>query len=102
MKRDRATTLLKDLVHRAAADEWPARLVTAVYVFGSYARGSLEPRDVDVAVDIDRSDDEWTSHFIGSFSYGRDPYTVLRVALRGRLRSVEILFERDHGMTTYR
>ncbi|WP_254708112.1 nucleotidyltransferase domain-containing protein [Streptomyces lunaelactis] len=31
---------------------WPLELVDAVYVFGSYARGALEPGDVDVAVDF--------------------------------------------------
>jgi hypothetical protein len=97
VKRERATALLKDLVDRAVGDAWPTRLISAVYVFGSYARGSVEPGDVDVAVDIDRTDDEWVSHFISSFSYGRDPYAVLRMALRGRARSIEILFERQVG-----
>lgn len=37
----------------------------------------------------------WLQHFARSLTNGRDPYTVLRVALRGRRRGIELLFERD-------
>lgn len=69
----------------------------AGHVFGSYARGGFEPGDVDVAIDIDRHEREWRSHFISGMSCGRDPYAALRMALRGRTRSIEILFERHTG-----
>ncbi|WP_254709409.1 nucleotidyltransferase domain-containing protein [Streptomyces lunaelactis] len=58
---------------------WPLDLVDAVYVFGSYARGALEPGDVDVAVDF-RS------------SGGRDPRIDLRQALIGRQRGMQFQF----------
>lgn len=97
MKREQATALVDELLRRAQGSEWPIELVRTVYVFGSYARGALEPGDVDIAVDIDRSNDRWRSHFIYSMSYGQDPYTALRVALRGRSRSVSILFDPHSG-----
>lgn len=65
-------------------------------MFGSYSRGAAEPGDLDVAVDL-RRDDRWSSHFIGSMTHGRDPYSGLRQALRGRTRSISILFQRDQG-----
>ncbi|MGH3763063.1 nucleotidyltransferase domain-containing protein [Actinophytocola sp.] len=65
-------------------------LFQSVHVFGSYARGAFDPGDVDVAVDIDR-DDRWRQHFISSLANGRDPYPVLRVALRGRRRGIELI-----------
>jgi hypothetical protein len=97
MQRKQATALVGDLLQRTLGTGWPIELVQTVYVFGSYARGAPEPGDVDIAVDIDRTDDRWRSHFIDSMSYGRDPYTVLRLALRGRSRSVSILFEPHSG-----
>lgn len=57
MKRAHATALLEELLHQAMATDWPASLVEQVHVFGSYARGAVEPRDLDVAVDFDRSDE---------------------------------------------
>jgi hypothetical protein len=94
LKRERATALLEKLLQHAVSDVWPASLVEAVYLFGSYARGAVEPGDLDIAVDL-RRDERWTNHFIRSMDYGRDPYTVLRQALRGRSRGVSILFNRD-------
>lgn len=97
MKRERATELLEELLRRATGEDWPVELVEEVYVFGSYSRGAVEPGDLDVAVDLTRSDDRWARHFVQSMSYGRDPYSGLRQALRGRSRGVEILFDRDYG-----
>jgi len=96
MKRQQATLLLKDLLNRAAGDTWPLSLVQSVHVFGSYARGALDPGDVDVAVVFDR-DERWSRHFSDSLSEGRDAYTVLRVALRGRRRTLQIIFDHDKG-----
>ncbi|WP_410589514.1 nucleotidyltransferase domain-containing protein [Amycolatopsis sp. lyj-23] len=67
-------------------------LVQSIYVFGSYARGALEPADVDIAVDFSR-DRRWTSHFVHCMSYGKNPYVVFNKALRGNSRSVSIIFE---------
>ncbi|WP_020499069.1 hypothetical protein [Sciscionella marina] len=95
MKRERATTLLEELIRRTAGAGWPVQLVETVYVFGSYSRGATEPGDLDVAVDIQRTD-QWVEHFVACLFEGRDPYSELRQALRGRTRSVSILFERRH------
>ena len=98
MKRDRATGLLEDLLEQASKGVgWPLELVESVLVFGSYARGALEPGDVDVAVDINRQHIRWSSHLVNSISHGRNPYSVVRQALCGRKRGISILFERDHG-----
>lgn len=98
MERDRATGLLKDLLGRASEGVgWPLELVESVLVFGSYVRGALEPGDVDVAVDINRQHTRWADHMVNSISHGRDPYSIVRQALRGRKRGISILFEREHG-----
>lgn len=96
MKRDRATALLEQVLRNAATIRWPAGVIQAVYVFGSYARGAIEPGDVDVAVTIKRTE-RWTRHFVDSLSEGTDPYTVLRVALRGRRRNVSFVFDPHEG-----
>lgn len=50
MKRERATRMLADMITRLEDGAWPLGLVEEVYVFGSYARGALEPNDVDVVI----------------------------------------------------
>ncbi len=98
MKRDRATELLEHLLGRVSHGVgWPLELVESVCVFGSYARGALEPGDVAVAVDINRQHTRWPHHMVNSISHGRDPYSVVRQALCGRKRGISILFEREHG-----
>jgi predicted nucleotidyltransferase len=60
MKRDRATELLEGLLRRVSKGAgWPLEVVESVRVFGSYARGALEPGDVDVAVDLNRQHTRW-------------------------------------------
>lgn len=97
MKRERATEMLEELIQRASGHDWPVEAVQAVWVFGSYSRGAVEPGDVDVAIDLDRSNDRWRSHFVNSMMHGRSPFGVLRKALRGRRRGYEFVFEREHG-----
>lgn len=93
--RDRASGGGVDQV--ATGEGWPLQLISAVYVFGSYMRGAPELGDVDVAVNVDRHDSRWRSHFVNSLSSGRGVYSIIRMALRGRKRGISILFERDHG-----
>ncbi len=66
-----------------------------MHVFGSYSRGALQPGDVDLMVDVDRTDPRWKQHFLRAFRDGRDPYSTLRSALLGRRRGVSLQFERD-------
>lgn len=93
MRRDDALQLGEDVLRalEAGHGEWPLSLITEVYVFGSVARGALEPHDLDLCVEHD-IDDEWTSHAVYSTTYGRDPYVEMRRALRGARRSCQILF----------
>src|ERR1022692_3557918 len=48
-KRERAALLLEHVLGALAEHQgdWPVSLVTGLYVFGSFARGALEPHDVD-------------------------------------------------------
>jgi hypothetical protein len=93
VRRERATALLVELLRGAAGDTWPVSLIRAVYVFGPYSRGALDPVDVDVAVDLGH-DEQWESHVLTSMMCGRDPYSALLLALRGRSRRVSIVFDR--------
>jgi Nucleotidyltransferase domain len=95
VQRQRATVLVEQLLQRLAVghEEWPLRLVTEVYVFGSYARGAATPHDVDIEVEIDRQDERWVSHFLSCVSYDRDPYSLIRRALVGGARSYGFVFE---------
>ncbi len=90
VKRARATELLGEMLrHLDSSDDWPLNLVDAVYLFGSYARGALEPNDVDVAVDF-RQDEQMHERFVAYLvSSGRDPRIDLRQALIGRRRGVQ-------------
>jgi hypothetical protein len=87
VERIKATTLVEDMLQRLEhADEWPLDIVREVHVFGSYARGAEQPGDVDLAVDLDHTDQRWGHHLIACLSSGRDPYTAIRMALVGRRR----------------
>jgi hypothetical protein len=92
MKRERAVSLAEKILEslEAGQHQWPLSLVNEVYVFGSFARGALEPHDLDVDVELG-SDEEWVSHFVHCLSYGRDCYAIIRQGLRGRARGTQIL-----------
>lgn len=93
MKRKRATDLIEQLLARLdAGGAWPLSLVDAVYVFGSYARGALEPHDVDLAVDVHR-DERMVQHITRCLFNGRNPYAELRGQLAGRTRGIQFVFE---------
>jgi hypothetical protein len=82
VRRDRATELLIEMLRRLdARGGWQLDVVQELYLFGSYARGALNPGDVDVAVEFDHEHPEWKQHFLTSFSYGGDPHATLRMAL---------------------
>ena len=71
----------------------PVNLITQLAVFGSYARGAVNPHDVDIHAELS-SDDERAEEVISALSRGRDPDAPLRVALRGRARNVQIISHR--------
>ena len=85
-----------------AQGEWPLSLVTEVSVFGSFARGALDPHDVDIDVEF-AADRRWAEHFAACVAYGRDPNSALRRPLTAGRRGCEFQFNfRDRagfGMT---
>ncbi len=96
MKRERATALLIEMLRRIDAGGcWQLDMIGELYLFGSYARGAVQPGDVDVVVEFDHQREEWKEHLLSSLSYGRDPNATLRVALRGRARSLSLVFGRE-------
>jgi hypothetical protein len=66
--------------------------VDEVHVFGSFARGALEPHDVDVAVEF-TFDEEFAAQCAWDLSRGRDPFAGLRRALTGGSRGVQFQFQ---------
>ncbi|MGW3291053.1 nucleotidyltransferase domain-containing protein [Streptomyces sp. NPDC001002] len=91
MKRERATRLLNDMLDRLEEGGWPLDLVDEILVFGSYARGALDPSDVDLVVEH-RRDDRLISEFVHALSYGRDPSASMKRALKGNSRGLQIHF----------
>jgi hypothetical protein len=93
VKRDRGTALLTTVLTAAAqADGRPLSMLDEIHVFGSFARGALEPHDVDVDVEL-TADEQFRGEFAGSLSRGRDPFTSVRHALLGTQRGVQFRFQ---------
>ncbi|MBL7261588.1 nucleotidyltransferase domain-containing protein [Paractinoplanes lichenicola] len=94
MDRERAMAMVEGVLKHLidGADEWPLSMVDEVYVFGSFARGALQPGDVDLLVEFHGDDPRWDELVIEGLSYGRDPHRVLRAAMVGRKRGVQFLF----------
>jgi hypothetical protein len=66
-------------------------LVNELHVFGSFARGALEPRDVDIDVEF-APDRRWAEHFAGCLSSGSDPNALIKRALTGGKRGCQFQF----------
>ncbi|WP_239150477.1 hypothetical protein [Streptomyces sp. SID8111] len=66
-------------------------LVEEVCVFGSYARGALEPNDVEVVIEHG-TDRRWLGGSLDASVNGRDSYVGMRQALRGRTRGISFQF----------
>lgn len=94
MKRERATEMLHEMLDNLDAGSRPLDLVDEVYVFGSYARGALQPGDLDVAV-VHRTDTEFTEHVVGALLYGRDPMAGMKRALKGSKRGFQFQFNQN-------
>jgi hypothetical protein len=94
MPREKATTALSTLLETICAGGAHADCVTAVYVFGSYARGALTVGDVDVDIEYDaRLDSTVERELMDNLLAGRDWNTPFRKALRPA-RALQILFSR--------
>jgi len=93
VKRQRAVRLVEHVLRQLdkAQAEWPLSLVTEVNVFGSFARGALEPHDVDIDVEF-VGDRRWAEHFAFCVAYDRNPNSVLRRPLTAGHRGCEFHF----------
>ncbi len=67
MKREQFTVKLVRILKSLDSASFPAR-VREVYVFGSYARGALEPGDLDLLVVHDRATKEYEATAIKHFT----------------------------------
>ncbi|WP_436758220.1 nucleotidyltransferase domain-containing protein [Streptosporangium sp. V21-05] len=97
MKRDNATELVElALTNQVAGqDTWPLEVIDKIYVFGSYARGALEPHDVDLFIENTSGSRRWAHHVINSISRGSSPYSIIRQGLLGRRRGCQLVFDYD-------
>jgi predicted nucleotidyltransferase len=94
MPRAKATAALCTLLERICAGGLHADCVTAVYVFGSYARGALSVGDVDVDIEYDsRLNPEVHRELIDRVVIGRDWNTPFRKALKPP-RALQVMFGR--------
>ena len=93
VQRERAVRLAEHVLRSAhgGQQDWPLRLVTEVYLFGSFARGALAPHDLDIDVEHE-NDDKWCSHFVTSLAYGRDPNALMRQLLVTGKRGCQFTF----------
>ncbi|WP_414169071.1 nucleotidyltransferase domain-containing protein [Streptoverticillium reticulum] len=94
MKRQRATELLQEMLDHLEQGRRPLDLVDEVHVFGSYARGALEPGDLDVVV-VHRRDTEFTEDVVTALMYGRDPMADMKRALKGNRRGIQFQFNQN-------
>lgn len=92
MKRERATTVLNEMLERLEHNAWPLDLIKEIHLFGSYIRGALQVGDIDVAVQH-TTDERWTEHSLNALFDGRDSYTPMRQALRGNRRGISFQFQ---------
>lgn len=76
------------------------RLVTAVDVFGSYARGAPEPGDVDVNIEYDRQA-ALEMFGVQDWLQGKT-HSAIKTALVGRTRKVQMAFEMRLSLERYR
>ncbi len=93
VKRSEATRRINGLVDRVENGEGRyLPRVREVWIFGSYARGSLEVGDVDLAVEFEQTKDEAGRWFATRLAGGFDHLGALRRELRGNQRALEIHF----------
>jgi hypothetical protein len=92
--RERATAALTALLERICAGGVHADCVTAVYVFGSYARGALAVGDVDVDIEYDaKLHPAVERELMDNLVVGRDWNTPFRKALKPA-RALQVMFSR--------
>lgn len=93
MKRARATVLLEDLLARIDAGARYLDCIDEVWIFGSYARGALEPSDVDVDIEF-TPDEEYRAFQMRCFVYGGDHLAPLHREVIARRRGLQVFYDR--------
>jgi predicted nucleotidyltransferase len=94
ISREKATAVLAALLEKISAGGAYAGCVTAVYVFGSYARGALSVGDVDVDIEYDaRLDAVVERELVDRLVAGRDWNTPFRKALKPG-GALQVMFNR--------
>jgi len=94
ISREKATAALSALLETICAGGPHAGCVTAVYVFGSYARGALTVGDVDVDIEYDHKlDPAVDRELVDRLVAGRDWNTPFRKALKPA-RALQVMFNR--------
>lgn len=65
MEREKAAELVEMVLERLDKGKatWPLSLASEVAVCGSFARGAVQPNDVDLSIVRDHGDGRWVSHF---------------------------------------
>jgi hypothetical protein len=94
VNRDRAVDLAEHLLRNlnSSQDEWPVSIISEVYVFGSFSRGALSPKDLDIDLEHER-DERWNRHFVAALTSGSDPYTPIRKVLTTGRRGYQFTYE---------
>ncbi|HEY1687638.1 MAG TPA: hypothetical protein VGF95_02125 [Solirubrobacteraceae bacterium] len=93
MKRKHATALIEDLLRRIDAGGAYLDCIDEVWIFGSYARGALEPGDVDLDIEY-TPDNDFRKFQIGRLASGSDWLGPLRRAVVARQRGFQVSYER--------
>lgn len=91
MKREAAETRLREVLEKAHSGFPLASSITEIWVFGSYAKGSLEPRDIDLEVIVER-DDQYETQRLAALSNRevRSPQLEIWNALFGKRRCFHV------------
>lgn len=94
MPREKATAALAAVLETICAGGAHADCVTAVYVFGSYARGALTVGDIDVDIEYDaRLQPGVERELLDDLVVGRDWNTPFRKALKPP-RALQVMFSK--------
>lgn len=93
MKRSEATRRLEGVLERLAAQGRYAQLVDSVWVFGGYAQGRSEVKDVDVAIGY-TANAEFRDEEMRAFWRHRSPYVDFRRELFGSQRVFHLHWDR--------
>jgi len=104
MKREHALELIEHILSALVGGqaEWPLSLVSEFYVFGSVARGAIQPHDVDIDIEY-KPDWRWGKHFADCLVAGRNPHSQMKRSLIGARRGCQFQFnyrdQADFDMT---